>query len=91
MNREEAFRKVTEYWALVGRGEKSPPLSGERRAVVKAANQDLHTINKVLHGLAPTLLAVADHNDVAARLAGFGPSRLPSGYDDLIWKQMEPS
>ena len=55
MNREEAFRQITEYWALVKKGEKQPPLSGERRAVMRVVNQNLPTINKILHDLAPDL------------------------------------
>ena len=55
MNREEAFQQVTEYWTLVKKGEKQPPLSGDRRAVMRDVNRRLPTVNKILHGLAPDL------------------------------------
>jgi uncharacterized protein (TIGR02391 family) len=55
MNREEAFQQVTEYWALVQKGEKQPPLSGDRRAVMRVVNQRLPAINKILHDLTPDL------------------------------------
>ncbi|HEX9357259.1 MAG TPA: hypothetical protein VF933_25990 [Streptosporangiaceae bacterium] len=37
------------------KAEKQPPLSGERRAVMRVVNQRLPTINKILRGLAPDL------------------------------------
>jgi hypothetical protein len=55
MNRQEAFQYVTEYWALVKKGEKQPPLSGDRRAVMRDVNRRLPTVNKILHSLAPDL------------------------------------
>ena len=55
MNREEAFRQVTEYWELVKKGDRHPPLSGDRRAVMKVVNQRLPVINKILHDLAPDM------------------------------------
>lgn len=55
MNREEAFQQVTEYWALVKKAEEQPPLSGDRRAVMRIVNQRLPAINKILHHLAPDL------------------------------------
>lgn len=53
MNREEAFQQVTEYWALVKKAEKQPPLSSDRRAVMRDVNQRLPMINKILRGLTP--------------------------------------
>lgn len=58
MNREEAFQQVTEYWALVKKGEKQPPLSGDRRAVMRDVNRKLPAVNKILHSLAPDLQPV---------------------------------
>jgi hypothetical protein len=55
MDPEAAFRYLTEYWALVKEGEKQPALSGDRRAVMRAANQNLPAINKILHDLAPEM------------------------------------
>jgi Protein of unknown function (Hypoth_ymh) len=55
MNRQEAFRHLSGYWAEVGRAEKQPPLSGDRRVVVKVVNENLPTINKVLRGLGPDM------------------------------------
>ena len=55
MNRQDAFQYVTEYWALVKKGEKQPPLSGDRRAVMRDVNRRLPTVNKILHSLAPDL------------------------------------
>lgn len=55
MNREEAFGLVAGYWALVKKGEKQPPLSGDRRAVMKDVNRMLPAVNSVLHDLAPDL------------------------------------
>jgi hypothetical protein len=55
MNREEAFRHVTEYWELVRKGHRLPLLSGDRRAVMGAVNERLPTVNKILHGLGPDL------------------------------------
>lgn len=59
MNRQEAFQYVTEYWALVKKGEKQPPLSGDRRAVMRDVNRRLPTVNKILHDLAPDLRPIS--------------------------------
>jgi hypothetical protein len=55
MNREDAFQEVIEYWGLVEKAGRHPPLSGDRRAVMRDVNQRLPAINKILRGLAPDL------------------------------------
>jgi hypothetical protein len=50
MDREAAFRYLTDYWALVNNAQKLPYFSKERRAAVRAANEHLigfHRADKV--------------------------------------------
>jgi Protein of unknown function (Hypoth_ymh) len=58
MDRDEAFRHLTDYWAMVGQAQREPPLSRERRAAVKALNQRLMTVNRVLRSLGPDLALI---------------------------------
>jgi uncharacterized protein (TIGR02391 family) len=56
MNREEAYRQITEYWELVKACKAMPLFSSERRAAVKLLNNDhLPRVNRVLQVLAPDL------------------------------------
>jgi hypothetical protein len=60
MDREAAFRYITDYWALVDKAHKLPLFSRERRAAVKAAN-GLAGVNRILRELAPDLPVISAH------------------------------
>lgn len=55
MDREAAFRKLAEYWELIGKAQKLPMLSRERRDTLKAVNALLSEVNGILSRLAPDL------------------------------------
>jgi uncharacterized protein (TIGR02391 family) len=55
MDREAAFRYLTDYWTLVNRAQQLPILSKERRGAVRAANGQLSVVNPILHEIAPDL------------------------------------
>jgi hypothetical protein len=55
MNREEAFSQLCDYWALASRADKLQRFKGERSAALKALNERLPSINKILGELAPDL------------------------------------
>jgi Protein of unknown function (Hypoth_ymh) len=55
MDREAAFRKLTEHWESVGKAEKLPMLSKERRDAMKVVNARRSEVNTILSRLAPDL------------------------------------
>ncbi|MFD0633094.1 TIGR02391 family protein [Catenulispora yoronensis] len=56
MNREETYRQITEYWALVNASKAMPLMSSERRATVKRLNDEhLPRVNGIFKLLAPDL------------------------------------
>lgn len=89
MDREAAFRCLTDYWTLVNRARQLPTLSKDRRAAVKAANEQLLVVNRVLREIAPDLPQITanglwDHVNALPRI---------SRALDLIkkWQAMETS
>jgi hypothetical protein len=58
MNREEAVRSITEYWALVEKASELPFLSQDRRVVMRDVNKRLPAVNQVLSSLAPDTRAI---------------------------------
>jgi hypothetical protein len=86
MDREEAFRQLTDYWAQVERAQKQPWPSRERKAALKAANERLPAVNKILRSLAPDLRLISAYR-VSDHLAAW--PRLHRALDILNgWEEM---
>jgi hypothetical protein len=69
MDREAAFRQLTDYWTLVSRAQKLPMLSGERRATMKVVNERKTAVDLILRSLAPDLRLVGNARTVADHVA----------------------
>jgi uncharacterized protein (TIGR02391 family) len=87
MDREAAFRCLTDYWTLVTSAQKLPVFSKERRGALRAASGQLLVVNPVLREIAPDLPRITAHG------LGDHVSALPriSRALDLInkWRAME--
>jgi len=86
MNREEGFQEITEYWRLVRKAESHPPLSSDRRAVMRDVNRRLPTINKIMRALAPDLRPI-EASRVSEHLAAARHVKRALGILGL-WKAM---
>jgi hypothetical protein len=55
MNREDAFRHISDYWSRATSAQKLPRFAGRRGPALEELNKRLITVNRILRELAPDL------------------------------------